>query len=505
MELRARTRLHARRAAMMATLGVLVVPATAGAATKHHAPTIRSISPRTVTVGKTLVVRGKNFRRGTRRTTVVFQRSHDRAVFVKARISTTKKLYVVIPATLTSHLKLFHGQRAPTRFHLRILTNALGKRYTANRLSPVIRPKPVKSAATGDCDHDGVVNSTDADDDNDLLPDTVEAKYGLNPCNADTDGDGVSDGFEFQSALDLNDDDYQHPNGTIPYPGKRPYPNPLDPTDAHTDFDGDSLGMAVEYKLWRYTIAHGAAASLAHLTYSDGLKYSIYKRDPAHNDRRVPALKAAGYDKAAQFLNWAAAAGYGKVVLPDENTPRWLTDFNRDGTPDATSFDFHGNGFGSGPDGYLSDDERDEDADGLSNYFENGGSLSSPEWWKTWYPIETPFHITYQGTAVDDPDTDGDGIRDGADDQDHDGYPNIVEALRSRITGVWTGLTDVKQTDLDALALPWWGRVQPFNPCLPNPNSATCPWYQEGTTPWAPFDGPPYSPKGKDLNYVIND
>ncbi len=62
----------------------------------------------------------------------------------------------------------------------------------------------------------------------------------------------MSDGFEYQSALDLNDDDYQHPNGTVPYPGKRPYPNPLDPADANTDFDGDGLTQADEYRLWRY-------------------------------------------------------------------------------------------------------------------------------------------------------------------------------------------------------------------------------------------------------------
>ena len=36
----------------------------------------------------------------------------------------------------------------------------------------------------------------------------------------------------------------------MPYPGKRPYPNPLDGTDANTDYDGDSLTLGEEYKLW---------------------------------------------------------------------------------------------------------------------------------------------------------------------------------------------------------------------------------------------------------------
>ena len=72
-----------------------------------------------------------------------------------------------------------------------------------------------------------MLNSADTDDDNDLLPDTLEVQLKLNPCSGDSDGDGVEDGFEFQSALDLNNDDYQHLNYITPYPGKTPYPNPL--------------------------------------------------------------------------------------------------------------------------------------------------------------------------------------------------------------------------------------------------------------------------------------
>ena len=78
----------------------------------------------------------------------------------------------------------------------------------------------------GDCDNDGVKNRYDADDDNDLLTDATEVAIGTVPCNADSDGDGVEDGYEFQSAKDLNDDEYQHPNQNLPYPGKQPVPEP---------------------------------------------------------------------------------------------------------------------------------------------------------------------------------------------------------------------------------------------------------------------------------------
>jgi Bacterial TSP3 repeat len=516
MELRARTR-QLRRAAMMACVGALIVPAAAGAATKTPAPRITSISPRILNVGDRLTVHGKYFRRGRHKDTVVFQRDGGRAVFVKADLATTRLLYVTIPTAVGSALAYQGGVPARTRFHLRIMTGRLGKKYTSSALSPLIGPRPTttKPGSTtpivapkppaenpkADCDGDGIPNSADTDDDNDLLPDTVEVKYGLNPCNADTDGDGVSDGFEFQSALDLNDDDYAHPNGTVPYPGKRPYPNPLDGSDADTDFDGDGLTLGMEYRLWRYSIAHnGAANSLSALTYSDGLKYSIYTRDAAANNRRVPALPAVGYTEGVNFLNWAAAHGYADIQLPDDpGTLYALTDFDRDGTPAAgaaqptTFYDTHGELSGSAPDGYLSDDERDEDGDGLSNYQETIGPMQGQSWWNSFYSGEKSFDINFQGTQPDNPDTDGDGILDGADDQDHDDYPNIVEQGRYQITGIITP-KNATQPQLDALNLPPYGRVQPFNPCLPNIHSRSCPTYVP-VNGWAPFDD--------SLNYVV--
>ena len=37
------------------------------------------------------------------------------------------------------------------------------------------------------------------------------------------------------------------------------------------------------------------------------------------------------------------------------------------------------------------------------------------------------YYLDYAGTRLDDADTDGDGMRDGADDQDHDDVPNVME------------------------------------------------------------------------------
>ena len=92
-------------------------------------------------------------------------------------------------------------------------------------------------------------------------PDTHETSIGTDPCNSDSDSDGVEDGYEYQSARDLNDDEYQgDPNQVLPYPGKRPYPNPLF-ADANIDYDGDSLTLAEEQSLWRYTYSVNGSAT----------------------------------------------------------------------------------------------------------------------------------------------------------------------------------------------------------------------------------------------------
>ena len=182
----------------------------------------------------------------------------------------------------------------PTRFRVRVLAKKFGKKFTTLSRSPVISLAPaplppgfVESLPDGDCDNDGTQNKDDGDDDNDGLSDAVEQSLNLNPCAADTDADGVEDRFEYDCDRngvlnrDENDDDKDlltdgqedsAPHGHVlgrhrrrrrrgrlrvpvgarpqrrrvsssrttrlPFPGKRPYPNPLFP-DAGIDYDGD--------------------------------------------------------------------------------------------------------------------------------------------------------------------------------------------------------------------------------------------------------------------------
>jgi hypothetical protein len=506
MELRARIRPTLRRAGLMAAAAALLVPVTgtATADAKRKAPVVKRITPKKVFVGETLTIHGRHFRRGVNRNIVAFKRRGAKVVLVPAERGTTKLLKVELPKRLEKVLLVQNGTPVPTPLQIRVMSARFGKRYTSRSKSPLVGPekppappKPKEADPRGDCDGDGQVNRVDTDDDNDLLTDEVEKGWDLDGCKADTDGDKVEDGYEYQSARDLNDDEHQTPNDYIPYPEKRPYPNALDKTDGSTDHDGDDLTLLEEFQLWLVTIKNGAPRTLASLGYSAGEQYSVNVRQGGTGNR-VPTLLAGGYDKQAAFLSWAGGAGYaspGLSAVPGTimggwggQDDWWLTrtqfdirDMDRSGgaldQDELTYYDFDQTG-------RLSDSERDEDADGLSNWAETRGCMSST-FWAGVYDKETPYYVTFAGTRLDDADSDGDGIRDGADDQDHDDVPNVMECSRVLASGL---AADPPQEKQGNPARPWVGFVNPFNPCLPHVKSRTCKRIIPVDDAWAPFN-----------------
>ena len=496
-----------RRAGLLVAIPALLVPAVAGttaASAKTRAPVVKKVTPKRVFVGETLTIRGHHFRRGIDKNTVAFKRSGARAVFVKAEKGTTKMLRVTLPKRLENVLIVRNGVPTATRLKIRVLSFKFGKRFTSAAKSPIVGPEkppapptPATVDPNADCDGDHQVNRVDSDDDNDLLSDMYERSISklLDTCKADTDGDGVEDGYEYQSARDLNDDEDQSPNAYTPYPRKLPYPNPLDGTDVAVDHDGDDLTLGEEYRLWRLT----GPRTLDRLNYSAGEQFSRSARGGGTGSR-IPNLPAAGYDKQVAFLTWASGAGYRNVLLSPTNSTQWwvgrvsteIRDFDRDTdvAETATYYDLF-------PDGYLSDAERDEDADGLTNWAETRGCLGEgaggQAYWTGLYKKETKYYLAYQGTALDDPDTDGDGVRDGADDQDHDDVPNVMECSRS----LAADMPEDTDPDLDPIPVrPQNGFVNPFNPCLPHPYSRSCKRIVPFENAWAPFNP-------KDKYYLI--
>jgi IPT/TIG domain len=403
---------------IVAAASVAVIPTSAEAAPRAHAaatkPTITRVSPMRVKVGRTITVRGKHFSRRRTRDKVLFRAKNGRSAIASVKRASGSKLVLKVPAAAEQILTKKSSKGVPTRIYLRVVTNRYGK-LSSLRHSPVV----VSSLKSVDpC-------SKKTDYDGDLLPNSVELKYGLNPCKADTDGDGLSDGWEYWSAKDLN-------VKAVPYPGKKPFPNPLDKSDSNYDFDGDSLTASVEYKLWKISgssfnpaLANNGQRDSA-LGYSDGTQTSRPSETPA-----VPAFKTAGL-----------GARY-----PAQDMMR--------------------------NDGLWSDDERDADADGLNNYVEAAGPgrfswwvsyfasvEPTPDWPKSYYG---PFRQRpFADVEAADPDVDGDSLLDGEDDQDNDDINNIDEMY------------------LPTAAYSNGYRKNAFNPCAPDQSSRTCP-------PYAPF------------------
>ena len=417
---------------------LLVLPATASAQKKRAkaaTPQITRVQPMRINVGGKLTISGRNFKAKRGKNTVIFRAGSGRTAFAKPVRATKSKLVVRVPGSVSRLLTVSGTGQKPTRLKLRVLAGKFSK-FTSRRLSPVVTGASDESGGGGPGGPGGAAACPGADYDGDLLPNTYEVDLKLDPCLADTDGDSVEDGYEYQSALDLN----QYPRAVpLPYPGKRPYPNPLDPGDGvagGTDYDGDGLKLREEFMLWLSYSADGARratrpGSLASLVYSDGLQMSV--------DSPPPAAPAPG-----TLANWALDI--------DEN-------------------------------GVLSDDERDADADGLGNWDELRGRMTEL-WWPAQHngtiePEESKYpdldFLDNEDTAPafdahTDPDMDGDGVLDGADDNDHDGLSNQFELRRP----------DDWQADIGILTpATWpagpnmWAYTNPFNPCKPY-NSERC-------------------------------
>ena len=176
-----------------------------------------------VTVGKTLTIRGTNFSKSRKRNTVLFSAGKRSGVRQAAPC-----------------LQQEAGGEDPGlgREPAELLQEAQGHAAEAARGDQALRQGDHAAAVADRALRRGVVaacKGTDADDDK--LPKDLELKYALDPCKADTDGDGSQDGWEYWAAKDLN-------AKAIPYPGKKPYPNPLQGGDTGYDFDGDSLTSA---------------------------------------------------------------------------------------------------------------------------------------------------------------------------------------------------------------------------------------------------------------------
>jgi hypothetical protein len=405
---------------------------SASKAKKTTAPVITKITPLRAKIGDKLTITGKNFVPGKGKTRVFFLRVGGGAAWVRSDSGTRTKVVVHIPATLQ---KLLPVDGHATRFQIRVLGKRFGSPSKAAK-SPLISG-PAGANGGGSAGPASVVGPTTGV--GGCTPNFTDA-------SVDSDGDLLPDVEEHRIGTDPCakdtdgdgvEDGYEYyaskdlNSNALPYPWKMPYPNALNP-DATVDHDGDGLTNGDEFALW---IKYGGHT--LPLNYSDGKQTTV--PTPAPNPVTQPQL------------NWSLDDG----------------------------------------DGQLDDGERDADGDGLSNFDEARGPMSGPDWWKSQYKLEKPYPVAFAGTNMMDPDTDGDGVLDGYDDNDFDGYSNMFEVHRPWLwpdTYVsagytlppgyanghnWTapagiGLTGTltNPTALGNTPDPY-ARVNPFNPCKP--------------------------------------
>jgi hypothetical protein len=437
-------------------LGV-ALPGAALAKKSGPKPKITRVSPMRISVGKVLTIRGTHFKPSRKGNTIIFRSNSGRTAFAKPIRASSTKLVVRVPAAVARLLSVKSSQQRPTRMKLRVLAGKFSE-YTSRRLSPV-----VTGVGDGDGGSSAKVCKDDSDHDNDLLPNDLELQIGTDPCLADTDGDSETDGWEYYSAKDLN-------VKAVPYPGKRPFPNALDPSDGSTgsfssvDFDGDGLTTKEEYRAWRISGSSfdpsKAGGLQSPLGYSDGTKYSRANEAPS-----VPAWRSASFG-----------------LTPPTGFPG--------------RYDFRTADDGVG---VWRDDERDADRDGLANWLESQRGPGQPTWWAGFWaqasigvpawpkeidsssadPLchQSPGSFGMRPFAeldLGDGDVDGDTLLDGEDDQDNDDYTNIQELYE---------LFDVSAEDQGVCTIPWMPTigslaVNVFNPCAPNQLSRTCEDYK---------------------------
>ena len=155
----------------------------------------------------------------------------------------------------------------------------------------------------------------------------------------------------------------------LPYPGKRPYPNPLDPTDANIDYDGDGLTLSEEYRLWATPGVRQPRRLHQRARPELQRRRPDHRTDgrPAHARQRVHQPRCSRSSTSTATARWTAqelmALDFNKNGTVSDREVAYMDTDQVMGIPDGQ--------------GVLSDDEKDADHDGLTNYDETHGRMTA--------------------------------------------------------------------------------------------------------------------------------
>ena len=359
-----------------------------------------------------------------------------------------------VPAKLKNEFARSPASPMPTRFRIRVLAKKFGKRFTttssARRSSGRTLPRRTPPAPPSSARRRRLRRrrrrqlQVDTDDDNDLLIDDLETHHETPrevphrcPATPTRTATASRTATSTSPRCDLNDDEYQSPNAYLPYPGKRPYPNPLDSGTPTSTTTATASRSSRSTTLWKYTYARAgrrtATLDAAELLGRQAvLDLHPWPRRPPRADLPPRATTSRPTSRAGRRRRLPTCR------CPDGDDLRRLNDANGDydvstSTAPATST-------------RSATTSTRRRRLGCPTTSATRTPTASPTttrrtaddaayWWTDCYTGETPYPIAYAGTDLADPDSDGDGVRDGADDQDHDDIPNIMELSRNMATG----------------------------------------------------------------------
>ncbi|WP_255442010.1 Ig-like domain-containing protein [Corallococcus sp. Z5C101001] len=280
------------------------------------------------------------------------------------------------------------------------------------------------------------------DTDGDGIPDGIEVKVGgTDPLNPDTDGDGLPDGIEdanHNGILDPGEtnplDDDSDDDGLLDGNEDANHNGVVDPGETdprNPDTDGDGLTDGLELGL---TQPQGSD--------TDPTKF-VADQDP--NTKTDPTKKDTDGGGVFDGIEDANHNGRVDVLETDPNNPADDKDADGDGIDNATELelgldpfdnDTDDDGVPDGLDGIKDTDgdgiidalDPDSDNDGILDGTEMGVTAeTAPSGTDKSSPNFKPDADPTTKTDPKNPDTDGDSLKDGEEDANHDGRRDATE------------------------------------------------------------------------------
>ena len=350
-------------------------------------------------------------------------------------------------------------RRCRRRFRLRVLAKKFGKKLHAwLRWSPLVGPEtppaPADAArrrptrtATATRRRAQRTRTTSTTTTTCSRTTTDELRLKTDPCNADTDGDGVEDGYEYQSAdrpqrrrvPAAADRSCPTRKRAVPEPAVRGRERRLRRRRAHAGRGVRALeGLPQPGRRPQDARATRTASSTrpTSATAPAGVPVGLIGPRPVREVRRVLQLGRRRRLRATVTV-WSAARPPAARLQPRRRAPI-APSFDTEAT-DVTRPDVL-----LGPSCATSTTTRTASCPTTSatrtptasrTTTRPTGRMHAGLLGRLLQRARRPYRDPLRRHDLVDPDTDGDGVRDGADDQDHDDVPNLMELSRNAASG----------------------------------------------------------------------